>query len=128
MLHVYVFLQLSVHKCRPGLHLYTDTWGNFYMQLPIVHDKGSPSSACRQVSTITAAWTLAVCGVLLSLSAAVRCCCLLCDAVCCCAAVLLVMPRGQMLPPGQQVPIEGPCQAVDFELEMVSCLCSVLII
>jgi hypothetical protein len=24
-----------------------------------------------------------------------------------------------MLPAGAQVPIEGPCQAVDFELEMV---------
>lgn len=27
--------------------------------------------------------------------------------------------RGQMLPAGAEVPIEGPCQAMDFELEMV---------
>lgn len=30
--------------------------------------------------------------------------------------------RGQMLPAGADSPIEGPCQAVDFELEMVSML------
>ena len=32
--------------------------------------------------------------------------------------------RGQMLPAGAEVPVEGPCQSVDFELEMVrTCFC-----
>jgi hypothetical protein len=32
--------------------------------------------------------------------------------------------RGQMLPLSASSPVEGPCQAVDFELEMVRSDCS----
>jgi hypothetical protein len=40
------------------------------------------------------------------------------------AAAAAAAARGQMLPLSASSPVEGPCQAVDFELEMVCSSCS----
>eukprot|EP00878_Enallax_costatus_P036729 GHUV01041275.1.p1 GENE.GHUV01041275.1~~GHUV01041275.1.p1 ORF type:complete len:101 (-),score=6.66 GHUV01041275.1:577-879(-) len=51
-------------------------------------------------------------------SSCVHCLCHWLLVITCVACLYL---RGQMMPLSASAPVEGPCQAVDFELEMVGC-------